>query len=502
MTDKQMDQFMKKLEDKLKPGFMINQDCDLTEEIMKALQRDAAQIFTGEGSFYPGEMRCIGNAHEENGTFIVEKNGTVFGPYIHMAPGFYDVVFDLDVNDAGKILLQVAFGKNIIVSREYTGNGEHTLSIHLKQKTEGLEFRLFNIGDQKVIFRCVRIMLSKKVKYASDVKRDMNETHDQAARIRDELRTTEIVNLNELGKCFMPMGIRARFFKRVIRKLIRCYTAYQTNFNLNLVNIFKRLNEKVDCSIEYTNHSIASIANAMHILETEIKDCTAELACAKRQTDEIFAKLKLRDGHLSAVCNNDKRINQEFEKIMKQDPVIKDTAKEIVNENGGKIRLHIGCGHLPVKGYINIDTRDLPGVDVVASVDNLPYGKDEVDEIFLALLIEHFEYQIMLHELMPYWYSLLVENGKMRVIFPDAKAMVERYNEGSMSFEQLSHSIMGKQDYNNDYHYTMYSIEKVKELLKSTGFKDVVLIEEKRENDGCLESEIIAFKRNKPKMKG
>jgi len=58
------------------------------------------------------------------------------------------------------------------------------------------------------------------------------------------------------------------------------------------------------------------------------------------------------------------------------------------------MRLHLGCGRDIRDGWINIDSVALPGVDVVADLDNcaatpLPFDDDTVDEIEGIHLIEH-----------------------------------------------------------------------------------------------------------------
>ena len=57
-------------------------------------------------------------------------------------------------------------------------------------------------------------------------------------------------------------------------------------------------------------------------------------------------------------------------------------AAEIVNPDAlasdGPPRLNLGCGHIPLDGYVNVDIRALPGVDVVAPVDALPFDPASV----------------------------------------------------------------------------------------------------------------------------
>jgi len=48
----------------------------------------------------------------------------------------------------------------------------------------------------------------------------------------------------------------------------------------------------------------------------------------------------------------------------------------------GALRVNLGCGHIALPDYINVDMRDLPGVDVIAEVDDLPFDKGSVDEVF------------------------------------------------------------------------------------------------------------------------
>ena len=57
-------------------------------------------------------------------------------------------------------------------------------------------------------------------------------------------------------------------------------------------------------------------------------------------------------------------------------------------------RLHLGCGTDIRQGWINLDARELPGVDVVADLDRcrdtpLPFPSDSIDEFLASHVLEH-----------------------------------------------------------------------------------------------------------------
>lgn len=178
----------------------------------------------------------------------------------------------------------------------------------------------------------------------------------------------------------------------------------------------------------------------------------------------------------------------------KETPIVKSTANAKIKQSGGRIRLNLGSGSKEIDGYLSVDVRELPEVDVVADVAALPYEKETVDEILSAHLIEHFTAMVMERELLPYWYALLKSGGVFRVIFPDLDGMIQAYTGNEVSFETLAEVIMGGQDYRLDYHYAVYSPERVAEMLKRVGFRDIEIVARNRENGKCREAEIVARK--------
>jgi predicted SAM-dependent methyltransferase len=159
-----------------------------------------------------------------------------------------------------------------------------------------------------------------------------------------------------------------------------------------------------------------------------------------------------------------------------------------------QIRINLGCGHIPVKGYLNIDRRSLPNVDIVAEVVQLPFEPGDVHEIFSAHLLEHFPKEQLRRELLPYFFNLLKEGGEFRAIVPDAEAMIREYSIGQYSYDDMREVIYGAQDYEGDFHFNMFTPTSLHELLHEAGFKNITIVESGRKNGKCFEFEISALK--------
>ncbi len=154
--------------------------------------------------------------------------------------------------------------------------------------------------------------------------------------------------------------------------------------------------------------------------------------------------------------------------------------------------INLGCGHIPIERYLNVDRRKLPGVDIVAEAGNLPFGPGEVAEIRSAHLLEHFPQEELRRSLLPYWRSLLKAGGRFVAIVPDAAEMIAASARGEYDFERFREVFFGAQDYVGDYHYNMFTPESLLSLLQEAGFVKLEIIARGRRNGACFEFEISA----------
>jgi len=79
-------------------------------------------------------------------------------------------------------------------------------------------------------------------------------------------------------------------------------------------------------------------------------------------------------------------------------------------------KLNIGCGTDIRKGYINLDSMAIPGVDVVHDIEKtpLPFPDNEFDEILCQDVLEHVEYLPILKDL----HRILKTGGKLNIRVP------------------------------------------------------------------------------------
>lgn len=136
-------------------------------------------------------------------------------------------------------------------------------------------------------------------------------------------------------------------------------------------------------------------------------------------------------------------------------------------------KLHLGCGAKILEGFINVDMRDLPGVDIPnCDVTNLSmFEKDSIDIIYACHVLEHMPRPKTFSTLLE-WNRVLKKDGILRIAVPDWHNTVEVYNRTG-DYENLLNWIYGGYDYDGNIHYRMFTFQGLKTLLIEAGFKRV-----------------------------
>ena len=134
------------------------------------------------------------------------------------------------------------------------------------------------------------------------------------------------------------------------------------------------------------------------------------------------------------------------------------------------MKLHLGSASKAIKGFVNVDIRELEGVDVIDNIITLEkFSENEADLIYSSHVLEHTgrrEYMTVLKR----WYDVLKPGGTLRIAVPDLEAVFDHYKEHG-DLEVLRGFLYGGQTYDQNYHYCGWDFKRLAQDLEEVGFK-------------------------------
>jgi len=136
------------------------------------------------------------------------------------------------------------------------------------------------------------------------------------------------------------------------------------------------------------------------------------------------------------------------------------------------MKLHLGCGPRFIEGYVHVDAVPHDHVDVVSTIDKLPFIQDEtVDVIYNCHVLEHFQRSVAV-DVLTEWARVLKPGGVIRTAVPDFAALCELYTE-TKDLGLVIGSLFGRQNYLYNFHYNVYDLASITADLEAAGFADV-----------------------------
>ena len=127
------------------------------------------------------------------------------------------------------------------------------------------------------------------------------------------------------------------------------------------------------------------------------------------------------------------------------------------------MKLNLGGGNQKIPGFINIDR--LNGQEAFP----LPaYADGSVDEIRASHILEHFGHREV-PDVLKEWVRVLKPGGVLRVAVPDFDYLVQHRHDEL----PLESYLMGGQSDQNDYHKSIFSERKLRDLMRYVGLTDV-----------------------------
>jgi predicted SAM-dependent methyltransferase len=143
------------------------------------------------------------------------------------------------------------------------------------------------------------------------------------------------------------------------------------------------------------------------------------------------------------------------------------------------MKLHLGCGHNYMAGWVNIDAPkeelcyDDLKADVHARIGDLEYPDNTVDEILLTAVFEHFPRHVAIMQLRKFYKWLKPDGWKLIILVPDFWGTVKMLKKSKSPKEQQFwfRHLYGPQDtIQFGTHYDAFDVDKLKWMFSIVGF--------------------------------
>ena len=137
-----------------------------------------------------------------------------------------------------------------------------------------------------------------------------------------------------------------------------------------------------------------------------------------------------------------------------------------------KPRVHIGGGPINLEGWINIDARNASHVHINTDIIDLKdFADNSVGEIYLCHVLEHFSFEEV-KTVLDVFYKKIKPGGLLRLSVPDFSLMAESYLTKKVPLKSLKYALMGGQDYEYNFHKSVYDFETLAQILAEAGFSN------------------------------
>lgn len=139
----------------------------------------------------------------------------------------------------------------------------------------------------------------------------------------------------------------------------------------------------------------------------------------------------------------------------------------------GGLKVHLGAGPINIQGWINIDARSDSHIHLQSEGFDLnEFADGTVSEIYMCHALEHFSFveaEVVLKKL----HKKLKAGGVLRISVPDFDSLISVYRANQNNLKWIRMALMGGQEYEYDYHKSVYNKELLSTLLTSCGYESI-----------------------------
>lgn len=158
------------------------------------------------------------------------------------------------------------------------------------------------------------------------------------------------------------------------------------------------------------------------------------------------------------------------------------------------IKLNLGCGWRDFgKEWIHIDGGEYPHLHS-KDIINLPFEDGTIDEIYASHVFEYFnreEGELILKK----WHKKLKIGGLIRLAVPNFETICNLYTSKKYPLSSFVGPLYGKMKMGNEviYHRTAYDFIELKNILTTSGFKEIKLFDWKMTDHAHIDDHSQAY---------
>ena len=142
------------------------------------------------------------------------------------------------------------------------------------------------------------------------------------------------------------------------------------------------------------------------------------------------------------------------------------------------MKLHLGCWHRDIPGFVNIDLCDMPHIHHKSNIDDLSIiESNSVELIYSSHNFEYFD-KVEAPKVLQEWNRVLKSEGVLRMAVPDFEKLIEVYRL-SGDINKILGPLYGRMEIDTKkgkeilYHKTVYDFLSLQKLLEENGFKNI-----------------------------
>jgi predicted SAM-dependent methyltransferase len=133
--------------------------------------------------------------------------------------------------------------------------------------------------------------------------------------------------------------------------------------------------------------------------------------------------------------------------------------------------LHIGCGDINLEGWINLDARNRDHVHIQTDkLDLVQFANDSLGVIYLSHVLEHVSFAEA-ESILKNFHNKLRDGGMLLISVPDFESLVKIYHQSEGNLSLIRKALLGGQDYEYNFHKSVYDFKFLQELCINSGFK-------------------------------